>query len=110
MTAEAQMTLAELIEAYKGARSYAALEDATHGVVKTSRWHQYATRQPTEAPGPDKIRAVAQALGVSELTVWLAVGSSLGINVAEQGVSLAELPVDVAQPIATLVTVLRGRM
>lgn len=110
MTAEAPTTLAELIETYRGGRSYSALEEATGGVVKAQRWHQYVTRTPTEAPGPDKVRSVAQALGVSELTAWLAVGSSLGLEVQQHGVSVGELPPDVAQAVANLVVVLKTRM
>jgi hypothetical protein len=103
-------TLAELIERYRGARSYQKLADATDGVISAPRYHTYATGTLQLAPGPDKVHALATSLGVREQTVWLAVGSSIGLDIEDSDLVLNVdgLPDTVVQSLNTLVRELRA--
>lgn len=102
-------TLAELIEGYRAGRSYGKLAEERPGDLSAPRWHTYATGTLQLAPGPDKIRTIAAVLGVSERTVWLAVGASLHLDIPDEaiGIDTDGLPRPLTAAVASLVSDLR---
>lgn len=78
------MNLNELILTHKGSRSYDDLERACGKVLTSQRLQQIATTVPKEFPKAGNIRAIAQALGVSELVVVMAAAESLGLDVSRE--------------------------
>lgn len=84
------MDLAALIDTQRGGRTYAQLEKDTGGSLGAARWQQMATRGLRNFPTPQSLRAVARALHVSDETVLLAAGTSLGLRI-DQRHSLIEL-------------------
>lgn len=87
------MDLMELIRATKGDRSYADLERAGGGSPSAKRWQQLATKPQANFPDPPTIRAMARALGVSESSVIVAAGRSLGLTLdAPEGPLVDLLP------------------
>lgn len=75
------MNLSELIESLRD-RSYDRLAERTPGVLSGSGWHRFATEPLTDMPSTARIKAIAQVLGVDEMTVLLACAESTGIDVA----------------------------
>lgn len=71
-------TLADLIAAYRGTRQYRDLAREAGGSPSAPRWHDYATKNKT--PEPDKVPAVAKALGVPVTEVWTAIGVTEGLD------------------------------
>ena len=84
-----QMTLSELIEDRRKGRSLQRLADDAGGVFKYTVWQQWsnpsAGKEPTTFPTPKTIRAMAQALEVSETEIVLAAAKTLGLDVGRDG-------------------------
>ena len=71
-------TLAELIAARKGSRSYADLEQASNGRIRDMRWSQMASL-PISArwvADPEQVQVIADALGVTPDEVAAAIHAS----------------------------------
>lgn len=85
------MDLQHLIRATKGTRSFADLESACGGKLGAARWQQLAKGELRNFPAPSSIGAIATALHVSEKTVLLAIGVTLGINIYPVHARLADL-------------------
>jgi hypothetical protein len=83
--------LKELIAATKGNRSYEDLARAAGNTPQAARWWAMATEDLKVAPTPPTIKSVARALGVTEQTVWMSVGESLGLAVSDRASKLLQL-------------------
>lgn len=74
------MNLRELIAAHRHHRTYTQLEHDGGSILGAARWAQLATGELRGFPSPESLRCIARALDVTEETVLLAVGASLGIT------------------------------
>lgn len=75
-------TLAELIQARKGDRSYARLSQDCAGNPGASRIQQIVTGPLNDFPSADTMRGLSAGLGVSVTDVILACARSLGLTVS----------------------------
>jgi hypothetical protein len=90
-------TLAALIQAAKGERSFRELKDRAAGVglhSTLSSWQQWAMPdfERKLLPDPVTVRAFAAGLGVSETEVLLAAARQVGLDVGEGNESDLVLP------------------
>jgi hypothetical protein len=84
-------TLAELIEARRGGRSFQRLEDEAPGnTPSSSRWHQLARRPLRGIPEDGTIIGIAEVLGVSPFDVLVSCAASLGWPTGPQKAELLE--------------------
>lgn len=87
-------TLASLIAAMKGRRSYADLAKESGPGLGEVRWGQLAgTAVALRAvPKFDAIQTIARVLRVSEARVWLAIGREGGLTLDEESPLLSRMP------------------
>lgn len=78
----ADWTLARLIAARKGDRSFKRLSTDCGGTPTANRLQQMSTKEISAFPDPDTIRGIAMGLGTTITEVTLAAARSLGLNVA----------------------------
>jgi hypothetical protein len=72
------MTLAELVTARKGDRTFLDLADATDGRITAKRWSMLAALPIRDdwGPAPEQLRLMAEALGVPQDAVLAAIEES----------------------------------
>lgn len=104
------MDLRQLIRTHKDGRTFGELATASHGRVSAARWQQLAARNPRAFPAATTIAAIATALALSEESVLLATGESLGLKTSASSrlvdlvpAAAADLPQHAITAIITLI-------
>lgn len=85
------MNLKELIRIKKGTDTYADLTARGGGTPSPKRWQQLMLDDLSNFPDPPTIKAIAMALGVTEMTVILACAESLDLEVHQPDSSFVTL-------------------